>query len=303
MKKTFLTLLLLSVALLLGAQEPLLRFGVIADAQYDRDTTDNPLHRHYALSRERLAEAVETFNASDLAFSVSLGDLVDRTIETFGDIEPILRSSVAPIHYVYGNHDYPHPYDKAAVKRVFKAIGQDDRYRSFECGKIRFILLNTNEIAPYSSAPGSKVHAQAMAIFKVAKDAHLPYAKKYNGSLSDKQLKWLNKELDKARKKGQKAIVMGHAPIAPDTEKALTMNAMAVRRILSSHEDTVLAYMAGHEHKGGLQTLGSIPCITFRGMCEGDHNRFAIVTVYENGLDIKGFGDQESFRFQRQAQP
>jgi 3',5'-cyclic AMP phosphodiesterase CpdA len=283
--------------MLLRSQEPLLRFGVFADAQYDRDTTDNPLHRHYAKSRIWLAEAMDRFNGEDLAFVVSLGDLIDRSAGALEDILPTLHASQAPIYYVYGNHDYPKPYDKAVQRQIFKTLGQDDGYRCLHFGDVDIILLNTNEIATYSSKPGSKAHKRAEQLLQTAKDAHLPYARKYNGALSDKQLKWLDRELRKAERKGQKAIVMGHAPIAPDSATATEMNAPAIREVLHSHEKTVLAYFSGHEHKGGLEMLGSIPCLTFLGVCEGTQNRYAIVSVYGNGIKVQGFGDQESYDF------
>ncbi len=260
---------------------PLLRFSVIADAQYDRDTTDNKLHRHYARSRRWLAEAIHTFNGDNLAFTVSLGDLIDRDADALGDIKPVLDSSKVPIHYVYGNHDYIKPYNKKVQKRIFKTLGQEDRYRAFNAGSVRIIMLNTNDIALYSSPPGSKVHNQASANYKAAKKAGLRYAKKYNGSLSPKQLAPWSGILQRP------------------AGRALTLNASEIRQLLSAYEDTVLGYLAGHEHKGGLQMLSAIPCITFRGMCEGAHNRFAIVSVYEDKLEIKGFGDQESYTFER----
>ena len=297
------TVILWAIALMsvwnAGAQEPLLRFGVVADAQYDRDTTENRLHRHYAWSLGRLAEAMETFNGEKVDFTVSLGDLIDRSADALDDLKPVLKASQAPLFYIYGNHDYPKPYDKAVQKRIFKALGQDDGYRSIECGQVRIILLNTNEIALYSSPKKSKVHKQAASLYEAAKEAGLPYAKKYNGTVSGKQLQWLEDELQTARKKGQKALVMGHSPIVPETGKCLTMNASEICRVLLAYEDTVLAYMAGHEHKGDVHTLGGILCITFRGMCEGENNRYAVVSVYENGLDIRGFGDQASLKFFR----
>ncbi len=295
--KRLLSAVLASWTILAGAQEPILRFGVFADAQYDRDTTENRLHRHYALSRDWLSEAIGTFNDCDLAFTVSLGDLIDRSIDCFGDIRPVLQSSRAPILYVYGNHDYPKPYVKAVQQRVFKEIGQDDAYRSAVYGNVRIILLNTNELSTYSYTPGTKNYQLASLTYEMAKKAHRPNAKHYNGSVSKKQLKWLDRELRKAERKGQKAIVMGHAPIAPDSATATEMNAPAIREVLHSHEKTVLAYFSGHEHKGGLEMLGSIPCLTFLGMCEGSQNRYAIVSVYGNGIKVQGFGDQESYDF------
>ena len=298
-KRLILGVLALLGALTATAQEPLLRFGVFADAQYDRDATENQLHRYYARSRERLADAVKAFNREEVDFTVSLGDLIDRSADALADIQPVLEAARKPVYYVYGNHDYPRPYDRKVQKRIFKTLGQDDRYRSVDCGKVRIILLNTNEIALYSAPKGSKGYVQAETIYRTAKEAGLPYAKKYNGSVSGKQLSWLKKELAKARKKGQKVVVMGHSPIAPDTEKCITMNAAAIRDILSANGDIVLGYLAGHEHKGGLEMLGAIPCLTFKGMCEGTANRYAIVTVHDTGLIVRGFGDQESFHFER----
>ena len=297
MRNICLALLFLLSPMLLHSQEPLLRFGVFADAQYDRDTTDNPLHRHYARSRIWLAEAMDRFNGEDLAFVVSLGDLIDRSAGALEDILPTLHASQAPIYYVYGNHDYPKPYDKAVQRQIFKTLGQDDGYRCLHFGDVDIILLNTNEIATYSSKPGSKAHKRAEQLLQTAKDAHLPYARKYNGALSDKQLKWLDKQLDKAARKGRKVLVMGHSPLLPLKQKALTLNTLSVQDILLSHEGTVIGFLAGHEHKGGVHKAGSIPCITFLGMCEGAHNRYAIVSVYEDRLEITGFGDQPSLVF------
>ena len=298
-KRLFIGICALLGAMTAAAQEPLLRFGVFADAQYDPDATENTLHRYYARSRERLADAIEAFNGEGVDFTVSLGDLIDRSADALADILPVLGAAQKPVYYVYGNHDYPQPYDKNVQKQIFKTLGQDDRYRSIDCGKVRIILLNTNEIALYSSKKGSKGYVRAEAICQTAKDAGLPYAKKYNGAVSAKQLSWLKKELKKARKKGQKVLVMGHSPIAPETGKCLSLNAAAIRDILSANADIVLGYLAGHEHKGGLEMLGAIPCLTFKGMCEGTANRYAIVSVYDTGLIVRGLGDQESFHFER----
>ena len=121
MKKTAFLLLLILTAASLRAQslneKPLVTFGVIADAQYDRDTTVGVHGRRYHLAIERLSEAISVFNErEDIAFTVSLGDIIDRNHLCFPDLQPVLAKSKVKIHYVYGNHDYTHSYEKKGKK-------------------------------------------------------------------------------------------------------------------------------------------------------------------------------------------
>ncbi|MBQ3846453.1 MAG: metallophosphoesterase, partial [Bacteroidales bacterium] len=116
MKKTVSLLFLILTAASLRAQslseKPLVTFGVVADAQYDRDTTVGVHGRRYHLAIERLSEAISVFNdRENIAFTVSLGDIIDRNHLCFPDLQPVLAKSKVKIHYVYGNHDYTHSYD------------------------------------------------------------------------------------------------------------------------------------------------------------------------------------------------
>ena len=133
MKKAISILIILQLAISLRAQisdEPLVRFGVVADVQYDRDTTVGVNGRHYSIDKERLAEAIETFNSrDDLSFTVSLGDIVDRDYVTaFADLKPVLALSKIPVHYVFGNHKFRKIYRQffTQFRRGFCIVGQYD---------------------------------------------------------------------------------------------------------------------------------------------------------------------------------
>ena len=300
MKKTAFLLLLILTSASLRAQslseKPLVTFGVVADAQYDRDTTVGVHGRRYHLAIERLSEAISVFNdRENIAFTVSLGDIIDRNHLCFPDLQPVLAKSKVKIHYVYGNHDYTHSYDPKGQKAFFKMVGQDDSYYSFVEGGVRFIVMNDNEIALFSSKEGSAKWEKAKALYDEAVANKAKYAKKYNGSVSGKQLKWLDRQLRKAERKKQKAIIMGHQPLAPENQSCLLLNYHEVLDVIERHGDTVLAYLAGHEHKGGSAVIGPTAFITFKGMCEGKNNRFAIVSVYQDHIKIEGFGDQQSY--------
>ena len=130
------------------SEKPLVTFGVVADAQYDRDTTVGVHGRRYHLAIERLSEAISVFNdRENIAFTVSLGDIIDRNHLCFPDLQPVLAKSKVKIHYVYGNHDYTHSYDPKGQKAFFKMVGQDDSYYSFVEGGVRFIVMNDNDPA------------------------------------------------------------------------------------------------------------------------------------------------------------
>jgi len=64
--------------------------------------------------------------------------------------------------------------------------------------------------------------------------------------------------------------------------------------ILGSY-DNIIAWFAGHDHRGGYGNFNLIHCVTFRGMVEtADENSFAIVDVYKNKIWIRGFGREKS---------
>ena len=87
-----------------GAADAGFEIGLVADAQYaDIDAKGT---RFYRQSIARLGEAIEHFNARDLAFGVHLGDLIDREWKSFDEISQPLARSRHRWHQLLGNHDF-----------------------------------------------------------------------------------------------------------------------------------------------------------------------------------------------------
>ncbi|MDY3979159.1 MAG: hypothetical protein SOZ00_03980, partial [Tidjanibacter sp.] len=64
--------------------------------------------------------------------------------------------------------------------------------------------------------------------------------------------------------------------------------------LLESHS-CVKAVICGHNHTGNYICRNGIHHITIKGMVESTANRFAIVSVSDDHLAVKGFGDQPDY--------
>jgi len=85
---------------------PLFRFGVVADPQYADLEPNLTLNRYPANSLVKLREAIEEFNRHELAFVVTLGDIIDREWKSFDAILPVYETLRHPKHFLLGNHDF-----------------------------------------------------------------------------------------------------------------------------------------------------------------------------------------------------
>ena len=59
--------------------QPLFKFGVVADPQYAPAVPNLTLHRYYSNTLWKLSDAISILNKEDLAFVVTLGDIIDRS--------------------------------------------------------------------------------------------------------------------------------------------------------------------------------------------------------------------------------
>ncbi|MDE1997092.1 MAG: metallophosphoesterase, partial [Rhizobiaceae bacterium] len=89
-----------------SADAPLFRFGVIADPQYAAIEPNLTLDRYPAKSLGKIEEAIAEFNRHDLAFVVTLGDIVDGLWESFDAVLPVYRTLRHQHHFLLGNHDF-----------------------------------------------------------------------------------------------------------------------------------------------------------------------------------------------------
>ena len=64
-----------------------------------------------------------------------------------------------------------------------------------------------------------------------------------------------------------------------------------MRGILAAHADVVVAYLNGHDHKGGYARDGVVHHLTISGMVEApEKNAFCVVDVFAERLRVRGFG-------------
>lgn len=275
--------------LLRGATRPEFEIGLVADAQYaDIDAKGT---RFYRQSLGRLGETVEHFNSRDLAFCVHLGDLVDREWKSFDEILRPLAASRPRWHHLLGNHDFDVlDEQKPAVPR---RLGLTDRYRSFDHGAFRFIILDTNDVSTYAHRPGSAERTAAERELARLESARVPQAKSWNGGLGAAQLAWLDRTCRDARGAGRRVIILAHHPVYPDNPHNL-WNAAEVLATLDRHPH-VVAWLNGHNHAGAFGERQGVPFLTLRGMVETAHtSAFATAQIFADRLVLTGHGREPS---------
>ena len=269
-------------------QEPLFSFGIIADVQYaDSEPAGT---RFYRSSLNKLREAVTTFRNDSVDFVITLGDMIDKDIESYEPLLNIMDSSGLRFYHITGNHDYSvNPKQK---KRLPSAYASEPGYYSFTHHNFRFIFLNGNEISLYGSASKAKIR-QASAKIETLKKRGQLNAVEWNGGISGKQLAWMDSQMDEALAKNEKVFLLCHFPVYPENIHNL-LNYEDVLSIIGKYRNSV-AWINGHNHAGNYGHFNSTHFITLKGMVETmATNSFARVDVYGNKIRIKGSGREKS---------
>lgn len=269
----------------LYAQQPLFSFGVIADVQYC--DCEHAGTRHYRSSVRKLQAAVDTLNQKDIEFVVSLGDYIDRNFNSFDTLNQITSRLKVPLYHVIGNHDYS--VEATHQEEVPQVLDLKERYYDFGKEGWRFIALDGNFVSIHGTPKDDKRHETATAMLQALKDKEAPNAYDWNGAVGSEQLQWLEKKLKKAQRKNEKVILLCHFPLTPEDGAETLWDAREVRNLLKD-KDHVFAYFNGHAHKERYLYDDGLHYLTFAGMVEEESNAFAIVHVYEDHLEIQGYG-------------
>lgn len=270
-------------------EKPLFTFGVIADVQYADQ--DNSGTRHYRLSPKKFADGVDSFNLHKVDFILSLGDYIDKNLSSYDTLNPIKARLKMPLYHILGNHEFSVTDEEKS--QVLKKEGLNAPYYSFVKNNWRFIITNGNDVSLHGNTKDSKKFKEADTLLKQLKAQGLPQAQTWNGALGKEQLIWLQNELNAAQKKNEKVVITNHFPLYPDEASELLWNAKEVRTLLESHSN-VFAYLNGHVHKSQYFDQNGVHYVSFRGMVELEDNAFAIVTVYKDRWEIKGYGKEVS---------
>lgn len=272
-------------------QEPLphFSFGVIADVQYcDQESRGV---RHYRSSLMKLEECVEDLNSRNLAFTIQLGDLIDKGAESFDTILPLFNRLKMPAYHVLGNHDFDVPAGRKGD--VCGILGLEERYYDFRVQGWRFIVLDGNDLSLYARPEDSAKHREAAAMLKGLKEKKAAFAQVWNGGVGSEQMAWLEAVLKEAEDKGERVVVFCHFPVYPHNAHNL-WNSMEVVRLLESFR-CVKAYINGHNHAGNYGERENIQYVTLPGMVDTpDTSAFGWVEVFEDRLELNGRGRAES---------
>lgn len=160
----------------------------------------------------------ELASRSDLAFNIFLGDLVNDESALFPELESMLKNVASSVWTVYGNHD-----------RVAPGNNQDKAYNeyfgashyAFNYGEVHFIVLNN-----------------------VWSDG----TRKYEGRITDQQLRFVNNDLALVPK-SKLVVICQHIPMV------YTKNKDQLLAMLEKRGQRVL-FLSGHTHQVSRHQLG-----------------------------------------------
>lgn len=282
--------LLLSISLSNYGQNSCSSFkiGIIADCQYCN--CDAKWGRHYKKAPKRLKEAVTTFNKDSLAYTIHLGDFIDKQIWSLDSILPTWNKLKSKKYHVLGNHDFD--VGQTNKEKIISKLNLTSRYYSFVENDWRFIVLDGNDLSFYGTTSIVK-EQQTDSLFHLLKDKNLPYLKKWNGGLSNVQINWVKTELDTAIKENQKVGFYCHFPIYPIDNDNL-WNRDQFLKLIKPYKN-VKIFFNGHNHNGAYQLIDNVHYLTFKGMVDTKNtSAFAKVKFTKDTIFIQGFEREPS---------
>ncbi|WP_428427919.1 metallophosphoesterase [Pararhizobium sp.] len=270
---------------------PILRFGIVADPQYADIAPHEAMNRHYARSLTKLADAITVFNATELDFVMTLGDIIDRDWKSFDNILPVYETSRHKTLFLLGNHDFAVAPEHLGA--VSERLGMPGRYYDFAIGSWRFVVLDGSDVSTFSAPADDPRVALAAERLSVLVAEGAINAQTWNGSLSEEQFQWLTQVMEKAQADGEAVLVLGHYPVFPPNSHNM-WDSQRITDLLTGFS-CFRGYFCGHNHEGNFGEVAGRPFVTFKGMVDTpDENTFAIVTVFPDRIEIEGFGREES---------
>ena len=259
------------------------KIGVISDCQYCN--CDVKWDRYYKKSPQRLKESVATLNKDTLSYTIHLGDFIDKKIESLDSVLPTWQKLKSTSYHVLGNHDFE--VNDSLKKEVLDKLNIKNRYYSFIEKDWRFIVLDGNDLSFHGALTETK-KLQTDSIYNLLKDRNLPFLKKWNGALSNEQLKWIQKELEESVKKNQKVGFYCHFPIFPIDGHNI-WNREQFLSVIKPYKNVKL-FFNGHNHAGAYQEVNNVHYLTFKGMVNTENrSAFATVNFNKDTVTVKGF--------------
>ena len=268
---------------------PVLKIGLVADPQYSDKPTKG--ERHYKESLRKLNEAIDTFNYNNIDFVQNLGDIIDDGWSGFDSILPIyqrLNSNINNYHLL-GNHDFS--IDSTHFTDLLETLSMPDYYYSYVKKDWRFIVLDATGYSFFANPLHRRDNNEVNVYYNniIGKPNH----HRWNGAIGKEQQNWLKQELDSAKSLGQKVIVFSHLPVRPLNNSHNLWNDYEIINIIEKYSH-VKVFINGHNHSGNYIFKNGIHYITIKGMVNTMLSSYGILEIYNNRIQLKGYGNQES---------
>ena len=279
---------------LFAEEEIILQFGALADVQYCNCpyTPDEGPDYDFRASLPKLGRAIHALNAAydegSLAFSIHLGDLVDRDPASFGPVLAEWAAFTHPAFHVPGNHDIGAfgDYDRAVM-----ALGIESPtgrgYYAFAVERApgwRFLVLDGND-ASLSVGRQSEEYARGEMLFELVQ-ARGEATSRWNGGVSAAQMAWMEDELREAQAAGERVVVFSHFPLS-GVDGFNLWNGEAVLAVMERYEH-VAGFFGGHLHYpysvSGSETSRAVPQVGVPSLLgPPDRGEWGIASIYADG--------------------
>lgn len=270
--------------------QPLLRIGLIADAQYCDCTADKD--RFYRISLEKLHQAVDTLNERQVDLVINLGDLIDQRLGSYPRALRELDRLQMPLLHVLGNHEFwDVPFHDQAS--VLDTLALSQGYCDYLLPGWRLLLLDGTELAAYAMGAHEELRLEA-EVCNSSLDGHANAAL-WNGAIGQAQLDWIAWQLAAADAAGEHVLLFCHFPIHPAGHPMTLWNEADLRALVSRYKSPA-AWIAGHAHEALYAAVDGLHHLTLEGMLmTPDSNAFAVLDLYPDRLVVEGYG-REPYR-------
>lgn len=314
-----------------SAKTPILRFGIIADAQYAYYPEIGGDNRYYRHSIRKMDECVDTFNSYALDFVVSLGDFVDHanTIDNpqqdsrvhckdyfeelnlglvcdrcdinGDDTTYVIKEDLhgfselnAETYHVLGNHDH------LTYQWFNNWSTYTEKYSPVAIEEEKTLYGLTHRYYSYVIDKGS-ISFRFIVLDGNETDGTERTPEGYfpDNKILQPQLNWFADELEDAKDKRQNVIVFCHQGFGKDAGHTLGETTKDSLRDIMSNYSHIVAWMNGHDHRGSfnVDSITGVPFYNFRGMLTGPfprNNAFSIVELYEDELRVRKFRNEQN---------
>lgn len=264
---------------LLGPVGRSVSFGFVTDTHHDplKDTDPNQGGKYYKDAAAKITDIAAIFNGrDDLSFVFQNGDFIDgaasanAALTDLATINNLLNVNVPKYHNL-GNHEMT----RLTKEQVMAVTKQHGKWYSFSHGGVTFIVLDGNYLSDDDNDDLSVSSSQTGV------SPFISY-------IPPTQRAWLSSTIASSH---YPCVILCHYPVyyALDGFSWGLTNAAAVRTILESFGDKVIACVCGHRHDNYFIKVNGILYATLHATtCSAYPSlTYSIVTVYPDTRGIK----------------